>query len=112
MLTPPLGSNTDFFEFKNILTAEDPLGQTSEKGYLVSRHICIENGHIKCFFYFLGGCLRVIFIIKTFLKDRDPPPLGFKNSQIEIGKFSAGFRLQFFFRIKIVTPPLKMLIIT
>ena len=34
MLTPPLGSNSDFFEFENILTAEDPLGQTPEKGYL------------------------------------------------------------------------------
>ena len=74
MLTPPLGSNTDFFEFKNILTAEGPLGQTSEKGYLVSRHICIENGHIKCFFYFLGGCLIVIYNSDIFEKWR--PPLG------------------------------------
>ena len=30
---PPLGLNSDFFEFENILTAKDPLGQTSEKGY-------------------------------------------------------------------------------
>ena len=33
MLTPPLGSILDIFEFENILMAEDPLGQTSEKGY-------------------------------------------------------------------------------
>ena len=34
MLNPPsLGSNSDFFEFGNILTVEDPIGQTSEKGY-------------------------------------------------------------------------------
>ena len=31
---PPLGSNSDIFEFENILTAEDPLGQTSKNGYL------------------------------------------------------------------------------
>ena len=30
---PPLRSNLDSFEFENLLTAEDPLGQTSEKGY-------------------------------------------------------------------------------
>ena len=29
-----LGSNSDFFEFENILTAEDSLGQTYEKAYL------------------------------------------------------------------------------
>ena len=34
MLTPPLGSKSVFFEFENILTVEDPLGQTSDKGYL------------------------------------------------------------------------------
>ena len=34
MLTPPLRSNSDIFEFENILTTEDPLGQTPEMGYL------------------------------------------------------------------------------
>ena len=34
MLTPPLGSISDFFEFENILRAEDPPGLTSSKGYL------------------------------------------------------------------------------
>ena len=34
MLTPLFGSNSDFLYFENILTAEDSLVQTYEKGYL------------------------------------------------------------------------------
>ena len=46
MLTPPLGSISDIFEFKNILMAEDP--QTNIlKGLF--KHIYIEKGQIKCF---------------------------------------------------------------
>ena len=34
-MLPPLSDQIQTFcEFENILTAEDPLGQTSEKGYL------------------------------------------------------------------------------
>ena len=35
--------NSDIFEFESILTAENPLIQTSEKGYL-HKYIYIENG--------------------------------------------------------------------
>ena len=31
---PHLGSNSDIFEFENILMEDDPLGQASEKSYL------------------------------------------------------------------------------
>ena len=34
MLTPTIGSNSDIFEFENILMAEVQLGQTSYRGYL------------------------------------------------------------------------------
>ena len=45
MLTPI--SDIHIFEFENILTAEDPLGQTYQKGYL--EYPRIENGQIKRF---------------------------------------------------------------
>ena len=64
MLTPPLGSNSDSFEFENILTAEDPLGQTSEKGYFGI--ITLKMGMF--FSYLLLGCLRVIYNSDIFEK--------------------------------------------
>ena len=80
MLTPPLGSILDIFEFENILMAEDPRTNIL-KGLL--RHIHIEKGQIKCSnFSFLGWGLRVIYNSDIFEKSR-PTPLGFKSSQIE-----------------------------
>ena len=51
---------------------------------VILRFIYIENGQIN--FSFLGGGMRVIYNSDIFKKLR--PPLGFKKSQIEIGKFT------------------------
>ena len=72
MLTPPLGSNSDNFEFEIILTVE-----------ALFRHIYMKNGQIKCFsLSFFWGALKVIYNHTFFWKI-----LGLKNSQIKIGTF-------------------------
>ena len=59
MLTPPLGSISDFYEFENILMMEDPRTNIL-KGLF--RHIYIEKGQIKCFnFSFLGWGLILTY---------------------------------------------------
>ena len=55
----PLGSDSDIFEFENILMAEDP-SDNILKGLF--RHIYIEEEQIKCFnFSFLGWGLRITY---------------------------------------------------
>ena len=79
MLTPPLRSISDFFEFETILMAEDPPWTDILKGSF--RHIYIEKGQIKCFdFSILGWGLRVTYNSDIFEKLR--PPLGVSNVQI------------------------------
>ena len=71
MLTPSLGSNSDFFEFENILMAEGPLVQTSEKGYLGI--IPLEMGILSVFyFYFFREGLRVIY--NSDISEKSSPP--------------------------------------
>ena len=78
MLTPPLGTILDIFEFENILMAEDPRIKIL-KGLF--RHIYIEKGHIKCFdFSFLGWGLKVTYNSDIFEKLRPQSP-GFQIFQ-------------------------------
>ena len=65
-------------------------------------------------FPFLGGGLRVNYNSEILEKSR--PPLGFKNSQIEIGNFFFFFdppplsgNFYHIFRILSMTPPLRSL---
>ena len=82
MLTPPLGSIWDIFEFENILMAEEPPRINILKGLF--RHIYIEKGQIKCcFFSFLGWGLKVTYNLDIFEKLR-PPPHGVSNVRIWI----------------------------
>ena len=70
MLTPPLGSISDIFEFENILMTEDPPTNILKELF---RHIYIKKGQIKCFnFSFLGWGLKVIYNSDIFEKLRPP----------------------------------------
>ena len=93
------------FEFENILMSEEPRTNIL-KGLF--RHIYIEMGQIKCFnFSFLRWGMRVTYNSDIFEKSR--PPSGFFCIFLTGGHLR---RIHYeifpkFFRIKIVTPPLK-----
>ena len=48
-LNPPLKTNSDIFEFENILTAEAPLKRTSQKGYLGT--FILKMGKLRVFIF-------------------------------------------------------------
>ena len=78
-------SNLDIFQFESILMAEDPLGQTSFKGYLGI--FKFQKGYIKGFIFpFLGWGLRVMcnsLIFEKILKLN----LGFFFFNPQLGNF-------------------------
>ena len=76
ILTPPIGSIWDIFEFENILMAEEPPGLTSQKGYLGI--FTLKRGKLSVFLFFLGWGLRVTYNSDFFEK------FGFSNVRIWI----------------------------
>ena len=77
MLSPPLGSSLDIFEFENKLMAEDPRTNILKRLF---RHIYVKKGQIKCFnFSSLGWGLKVTRNSDSFEKLR-PPLMGFQMS--------------------------------
>ena len=84
MLTLPIGSILDIFEFEKILMAEDPRANIL-KGLL--RHIYVEKGQLKCFnFSFLGWGLKVAYNLDIFEILR-PPPWVFKYPNLNFRHF-------------------------